>query len=390
MNILIFFLGLLQICLLRILAKNSLKAASAELHLTNTKKDCIDKYPQLAVIIPAAGNNSMMPMALESLLKQDYPNYRVYFVTAGATDSAVPLIKLLCSKYQNAFHVIAEDAILCGQKNHNLLAGINAAGSWPEIYSFCDSTHMAKPDFLRCLTMPIILNKAEFTTGYHLAAPQNLNIISAAYAVCVLFMRFLQANNKLTQLWGGAMAMSRMAFARYGIASFWSNTVVDDCSLSAQLHKFGINILHCHDALLYTQIDKYNIKTMYAWLLRQILFLKFCMPYQWLGLIIASIFLIAVPLWCFITVILFITGYGGLGTLCLALIWILLVFYIMNTWKNFIPAAISANLAAMAYFYDCIMFFVCAMQTVFTNKIHWCGKIYTVGKNGIVKKMKKA
>lgn len=65
-------------------------------------------------------------------------------------------------------------------------------------------------------------------------------------------MRYLQAMSAFTQLWGGAMAMTREAYAKYGVAQLWLENVVDDCSLTALLQVRGAKVRLCPGALLHT------------------------------------------------------------------------------------------------------------------------------------------
>ena len=142
---------------------------------------------------------------------------------------------------------------------------------------------------------PIALGRAEFTTGYHEVVPQDDRPFTLVYTMCVLFMRLMQALASLTEPWGGAMAVRRRTFDEAGIAGFWSTNVVDDCSLTTFLKEKGVRVKLCPGALLRTRAADHKYSVWRAWIDRQILFLKFCVPAQWVLLGIFSFIVFLAP-----------------------------------------------------------------------------------------------
>ena len=127
--------------------------------------------------------------------------------------------------------------------------------------------------------------------------PRDDQPVTLAYTLCVMLMRYLQAMSAFTQLWGGAMAMTRAAYVKYGVAQLWLENVVDDCSLTALLQVRGAKVRLCPGALLHTDAVNHSTPVWRAWMDRQVLFLKFCMPGQWklLGLMCV---MMALPIVC--------------------------------------------------------------------------------------------
>ena len=106
------------------------------------------------MIVPLTGDTPEMEAAVSSLLRQDYPDYTVVFVTERAEDPAAALVARCAADPARVLAVVAGPATTCGQKNHNILAGVRAAPT-AAVFAFCDSTHLAKPDFLANLVAPI-------------------------------------------------------------------------------------------------------------------------------------------------------------------------------------------------------------------------------------------
>ena len=112
--------------------------------------------PRVALIVPLTGDSPEMEPALTSLLNQPYPNYETVLVTRDLEDPATPLVRALLARHPHSRHIVSGPAAGCSQKNHNILAGVNALDDAAEILVFCDSTHQARPNFLRELIHPLV------------------------------------------------------------------------------------------------------------------------------------------------------------------------------------------------------------------------------------------
>ena len=379
------FLGLAQCFLLRVLYKGGLRlTAAGEKEREKAEIPPGGGWPACALIIPVAGSHPAMADALTSLLLQDYPDYRVYLVTATSTEPAALMASSLCARFPHAGHVVAGSTAACGQKNHNLLAGARAVGTTPAVLAFCDSTHVAQPDFLRCLVYPLAAGAASFSTGYHQVQPRDSKVVTLAYCMCVLFMRFLQGISSLTQLWGGAMAMDRNAFYKMEVPALWETNVVDDCSLSAWLHRAGVKIQLCPGALLTTWSANHSLSVWAAWLERQILFLKFCMPGQWIALVAGAIILAIPPIWLVCSCAMGLLGAGGGTAPFLALCWLCLAGWIIDSWRRFVALPVSPAPWIGAFLSACFMFACASITSIFKKSILWHGMEYFTGKNGVI------
>lgn len=384
-----FCLGLIQCALLWFMGR----AGQIQLARIPQERERADKanapWPRCALIIPVAGKSPLIETALRSLLLQDYPDFHVYMVTATSAEPASGIIEKLIGDYPNLTHIVAGEAVSCGQKNHNLLAAVANCGNNATVFAFCDSTHMAEPDFLRCLLLPQAVGKGEFSVGYHEVMPQDKGLITLAYALNVLFMRFLQGVPGLTQPWGGAMAITREAFSRLRIADLWATNVVDDCSLGAYLAKEGIRPVYCPAALLRTMAARHPRQVWQAWLERQILFLKFCFPGQWLGLCAFSCVMLFPFIWGAWAILEGLFDFGTMSAPFLALCWFFLFMGEMGVWRKFLPVNIPSWLCMCAFFLSSGMLFVVALRTFFTRTLYWHNIQYQVGKNGRVLSLKK-
>ncbi len=351
-----------------------------------------EHWPTVGMIIPAAGNNKHMPKALRSLLTQDYPHIIPIIVTATAEEPAHTLALELRQEFPQLECIVAGPTHHCGQKNYNTLQGIAHCQQRVDIYAFCDSTHTAKPDFIRQLVGPIVRHEVGFTTGYHQVIAKDDLLITLAYQISVLLMRFLQAAAIFTQPWGGAMAIDKKAFEYHNIAQYWQDNVVDDCSLAALLLKKRLPVKLCPEAILDTPTQNHSFTVWQTWMQRQILFLKFCIKPQWYLLgFFACLMTLPICISCLLIV-------GGLTNLLnahwgwyaiLACGHLAFVFYSILAWRTCTPYAAPAFAWIKGFLLACTMFLKVYISTVKMWHIDWHGIRYFVKKGGKVCRIKK-
>ncbi len=351
--------------------------------------------PTVAMIIPAAGDSAAMPVALRSLLLQDYPNILPIIVTSSEDDPAHALALSLQEEFPQLVCVEAGMTTQCGQKNHNTLQAIEYIKEYEphvEIYVFCDSTHNAKPNFVRELVWPIINNDAGFTTGYHNVIAKDTSTVTLAYQMSVLTLRFLQAVAMFTQPWGGAMAIARKLFEEHDIASFWEKNVVDDCSLASMLMERRLQVRLCPYAILETEVKNHKFDTLKAWLQRQILFLKFCMKTHWYLLGFFA-FLIVLPV---VVSCLFIVG-GALNLFSVSMghysffgmAHMVILSLIVLGWRELITPTAPLLAWLKAFFAGSGVFLLLFLGTITKWSIDWHGIRYNVEKGGKVRHIQK-
>ncbi len=344
-----------------------------------------DRWPSVGLIVPCAGSHPDMERALRSLLGQNYAGpVRPVFVTATDNEPAAELIARLQADFPDLRHETAGKAVGCGQKNWNLLRGVAALEGGVDIYVFCDSTHLASPDFLSRLTAPLAAGEALFTTGYHEVVPGDREAVTLAYAFCVLAMRILQGQSGLTQPWGGAMAVLRTAFESHEIARFWADKVVDDCSLTTWLRDRGVRVRLCPGALLRTRAEHHRFDVWRAWLDRQILFLRFCVPGQWVALGVLLLAMALLPAVMFLAALGFCLDiFGGAAGFC-ALVHLLATAVGLARLRPLLPHHVPLVRLMGAFWLTCFCACSTFLGTLTARGILWHGIWYRVGKDGKV------
>lgn len=386
-----FFLAAGQCALFYILARTgeSLPERAREDFCANSPL-AGNQWPSVGMVIPVGGSDARMEGALRSLLAQDYPRLTAVAVTRDDNEPAAHIVARVQKDFPALRHVAAGPANGCGQKNHNSLCGVAALDDTTDVLVFCDSTHRAKPDFLRHLVGPLARGESSFSTGYHMAEPADTRPATLGYALCVLLMRLLQAVSAFTQLWGGAMAMTKSAWKKYGVADLWSDNVVDDCSLSSLLRARGVKVSLCPGALLATEARAMPRAAWRAWMERQVLFLKFCMPGQWMLLGFLCL-MMALPLAC--AALSLLGGLVGLGSgagVLLAVFWMAGAGGALYLWRAMFDQRFPLWRWLLAFVDATCMFarvYACSLRA---TQLEWSSARYTVGPGGVVEKTESA
>jgi cellulose synthase/poly-beta-1,6-N-acetylglucosamine synthase-like glycosyltransferase len=232
--------------------------------------------PRCAVIVPCKGANGNLQSNLESFFNLDYPDYEVIFVTEDARDAAMPVIETVIAGRQNGIGLSAGLSTRCAQKNHNLLAGIDAARG-AEVYIFADSDVRPRPEWLRELILPLGNDAISVVSGFRWLHAKNGNAGEwmHAYANIFIYVTFSCAFFLGgVGLWGGSMAIRRREFESLGVAAKWSRAVVDDLSLSQLIYKSKLKGVLVPSCMAHSDELFQDIKGGLRWFERQIMFLK--------------------------------------------------------------------------------------------------------------------
>lgn len=237
---------------------------------------------RVAVIVPVAGLGEPIEASIHSLLNQTHSSFEVVVVLRDAEDPAAAAVQAAIRGKAAATCVFAGPAMACGQKNHNLLAGVAEVGDRAEVLVFADAGHVFPAGWLDRLVAPIGRGEAEVTSGYHAVRPANGKFVPWIYAACVEMMHVTQNAPGLRQPWGGAMAISRPTFERLKVADTWRTSVVDDVSLARVLRAHRVKVLLVPLLRLETSVATLNLHDLFEWLVRQLQYIRFIFPGSWI------------------------------------------------------------------------------------------------------------
>jgi ceramide glucosyltransferase len=341
--------------------------------------------PPLEVIVPLKGIAPGQELALESLLKQDYPDYRLIFVLESEGDSANPAVEGFLQRYPFATKVISGMAVLSAQKNHNLLAGLRNIKPDTEILVFCDSTNVADSGWLTRLTRPLRNGDCQVITTFRAFRPDPATLGAVCQAIYASFIRLLAAIKPTP--WGGATAIRRETLDRLNVTEEWSRTVVDDLVLGNVLDRAGVKVCMDPHSLLKSPVQGQSVTGFLNYLDRQILFPKFTNPGIWAATLVLHLNLTLAILVAAFMCVLFPAGQVGAlcGWVSYGFLFATVVVALVLRRTNASPVPIKHWLM---YFLPCILLSAFVfLRSIFRNYIDWHGRRYWPGKGGVVLKI---
>jgi len=337
-----------------------------------------------AMIIPVTGDSPAMRAGLESLLAQDYPNLRYVLVTRDEADPATAFVRELVGSRGDAVHLASGPASRCGQKNHNLLAGVAHVGDTAETLIFCDSTHVARPDLARLLIEPLAGGRAVLSGGFHRVVPLDGRVSTIGMLLVNMVLHSLQSIRAITQPWGGAMAICRKTFEEYGVAKVWAGNIVDDFSLGPHLAKRGIRAWPVAEACLSTPLKDVPVGYWRDWLTRQLLYLKFCTPEMWLGSIVVVLLFVVPPVLAVFGALGAVSGQAGAWWLAGAFAYAAAFAGVGLAFRRLSPRMVGAWAWTKGFFVTPLMTAWCYLLTWTTSTMNWRGIAYKVTWGGRV------
>ena len=302
-------------------------------------------------------------------------------------DPATPLVRALLARHPHSRHIVSGPAAGCSQKNHNILAGVGALDDSVEILVFCDSTHQARPNFLRDLIHPLVTGAAVLASGFHRIIPGDARVPTLGMLQTVLTLHLLHGFAFIALPWGGATALLRSAFHACGIAGVLGQKVLDDFPLGQRLLRFGIRTVPVATAILDTHLAGQTMAGWNTWLTRQLLYLKYCLPSIWLASALV-VWVLAGPI-----VLAVLAGLGGVVGLVpppLALISLgfLLTLTGIGAWcRTLVPQPVPLGPWLLAFYVNIFMACWCYIQTWRPGTITWSGISYRVTWGGRVKEI---
>lgn len=344
--------------------------------------------PRLALIVPLTGDSPGMERCLRSLLDQPGMDFDAWFAVQDEADPAAGLVRRLMAGHPRLRLVLSGPAATCCQKNHSLLAALDALAEAgknrpegpPDILVFCDSTHEAAPDFLTRLTAPVAEGRAVLATSYHRVLPEDDRPATLCHFYSALGIHLLQSLPLLCQPWGGATAILRREFLAHGVDAVWARGVVDDFTMGPYLQGRGVRALAVPEAALLTPVAGQTMGRWWDWWFRQLLYLKFCMPGTWLAGTAGALGLLGA--WCWAAWDLARGGLSGWFYLA-ALAGLGLPLGGLS--QRRLPAWRRA--ASFLLMQGATLF--CYLATWGTNTLRWRGIAYKAGLDGTVRRIER-
>jgi ceramide glucosyltransferase len=285
--------------------------------------------------------------------------------------------------------VVAGESQINGQKNHNLLKGIEASGRRDEAYVFLDADIAFDRNWIRNLVQPLSDESVTCATGFRLVSLSEGGIARCVHAFMVTMQWAWMHFKPIRTVWGGSVAIRRHEFEGLKVADSWRNTVVDDISLTQRVSAARTKVLLVPLCVAETDDAITSLRGTFEWFRRQSQFIKYYMRPAWLIAIFTysfvSLSMLALPFLVFActfcpqpNVIVLTSSVGVLSVLFM--LWALLSRdKKSNTYNGVLWFLMSPFCFAVASF--------SGAAGGFSDTVTWSGVAYKVGFRGTVKRI---
>jgi ceramide glucosyltransferase len=344
-------------------------------------------FPRIAVFIPCKESGEEFENKIREFTSLRHPDIRIFFIVENTSEPAYAAIEREIAGTPDCYLVTAGSASSCSQKNHNLLAGIEASGEKDDVYLFLDASTKVTRKQLRRLIMPLSADNVSATTGFQWCRMQTRTFSEHLFSFMMAIQWFGIGQSFMNFLWGGMMAVKRTCFEQLGIKHYWAKTVVDDMTLVRIIRKSGARSVYVPFCINEVHRKTGSTAQTIRWFIRQILYVKYYLPALWLAGIAPLVYtavriLILLPILC-LTVIAPSPFLAHLSMLSACYLVLTLGYsYLIKRKCRDNNSSLLWVLLSPLYV---ILASISAAITVFARNLKWKDSTYIMGSKGIVK-----
>lgn len=350
--------------------------------------------PKCSVIVPIKGNNPRLEKCLQSLLKQNYPDYEVICTVEGKTDPAIKTINSVIKNNPKAKLVIANACRSCCQKNQNLLTALQHTNH-PEVYVFADADMTVEYDWLKELVLPLSDKKITASSTYFWphTSSGSLAQLNHAYMNIYTYTLYSYASGFFgtSLMWGGSMAIRRKTYEKLEVAKYWSTTAVDDTSLSKLISDHRHRTVLVATALCQANDAIESIPKTIEWYQRQIMYLKYYRRRIWRYIIGPFVLAYLINyLWIIIAILISLfTNIPFWQTGIPIPIFFFILIAINALFFMFLGPVKKSYLLILLAPILRFTHVIAYVKTIFSDTINWSGISYQLNPTGEVKQIKR-
>jgi len=202
------------------------------------KRYPIERYPKVSVLIPARDEEANIMQCLNSIQKQDYPNFEVLVLDDGSTDNTGTLIREFALEHPN-FHYIPGEALPPGWTGKNWACHQLSTAATGQIFVFTDADNWYAPQALThsvswlkhyCLGMLSAFPQQTFQTlGERLVIPV---VDLLVYTGLPLWLTYHATSPSLAAANGQWMVFTREAYEAIGGHAQVRGQIAEDTALA--------------------------------------------------------------------------------------------------------------------------------------------------------------
>jgi cellulose synthase/poly-beta-1,6-N-acetylglucosamine synthase-like glycosyltransferase len=227
-----------------------------------------------AVIVPCKGDNDPnFGENLFSIICQKYAGpVQFVFCVESQSDSALPVLRRLKQDFRQVEVCVAGLATTSGQKNLNLLRGMEQVGA-ADIFLFADADIQPHPTWLQEMVAPFSNPRIGAVTGCFRRVPVGPNFRLGTYLAGLFGAGIVtgMTSESIAGLWGGSLAIRQTLVEQLGLRERLATEIVDDVAIMHALQQHKIERRFVPSCTLKSYCDM-SASGSIEWLARQFQF----------------------------------------------------------------------------------------------------------------------
>ena len=237
-------------------------------------RDC----PKAAIVLCLRGRDPFLEECLESLLKQDYPDYRLHIVVDNRQDPARQVADSLAERYgagRVGVEILDQRHGTCSLKCSAVVQAIERLDESVRVTALVDADTAPPPSWLRELVAPLADDCVGAATGNRWYMP--------AVGSWGALVRYLWNAAAIVQMywyevpWGGTLAVKNKAINELDLLGRWRQAFCEDTMLYRQLGRRGLRVKFVPSLMMVNREDC-GLRACGAWIGRQLLTMRLYHP----------------------------------------------------------------------------------------------------------------
>jgi len=250
--------------------------------------------PKTMVLLPLRGADPSLPLSLEKILTQDYPNYHVRFILDSTQDPVQPLVESAIKRWggQHAEIKIMEAPFsTCSLKNSALYYSVTDLDPSFEAVVIVDADTNPPKNWLKQLVEPLSDPRFPVATALRWYIPDKTNTGSL---VRYLWNAAAIVQQNLYRIpWGGSLALRRDLFTKSNLLERWKHALSTDTLVKSAARQVQGNVAVVPSLFLVNR-ETCGLRSFHRWVKRQVFVCKLYHP-AWRA-ILGQAVLITMPL----------------------------------------------------------------------------------------------
>lgn len=265
LNSLLFgLLGYIILCAITQIFVTSTFALLFRKHAPSTKNN----LPRAAIILTLRGPDPSLDRNIRALLRQIYPDYKLFIVVDHIEDPAWRIVKAVQDEFPERIEASTLKAPLntCSLKCSAMLQALSDLDTGYEVLAFVDGDVLVHDNWLRDLVGPLTDPGIAIVTGnrWYMPASARIGTMSRYFwnvgVAIQLWMHRL--------VWPGSMAIKRDALEKMDLVAALRTSLFDGPAMVRQIRRHGLKVQFLPNVMIANR-EEISLQDFTAWVERQ-------------------------------------------------------------------------------------------------------------------------